>query len=133
VTRYGFFVDECVRFAVTEGLRAGGANVVDGRIQTQGWADVDILAFAAREKRILVSHDYDHGDLIFRDGALAYGVILLAPGLFTGIDAPDPFEFALQIAKHPDAYINTVTIIDSKRIRRKVIKPSLQHISRTRT
>jgi Domain of unknown function (DUF5615) len=131
VTDHGFVVDECVRLAVTEGLRAAGADVVDGRIHMQGWPDLDILAFAAREKRILVSHDYDHGDLVFRDGMLAYGVILLAPGLFTGVDAPDPFEFAKQIGKSPRPYINTVTIIGAKHIRRKLINPALQRISRT--
>jgi hypothetical protein len=122
VKSHDFAVDECVRFAVVEGLRAAGADVLDGRVAMPGWTDVDVLSRCWQEKRILVSHDYDHSDLIFRDGAAAYGVILLAPGLFTGADAPDAFNLALRIGKNPEPYVNTVTIISAKHIRRKVIR-----------
>jgi Domain of unknown function (DUF5615) len=122
VSRYAFAVDENIRTSVVNGLRSAEVDVLDGRIEMAGWNDADILARCWRERRILLSHDYDHGDLVFRDGHNAFGVILLAPGLFVGANAPAPFALARQIGEHPRPYVNTVTIISAKGIRRKLIR-----------
>jgi hypothetical protein len=124
VSRYAFAVDENVRNSVVEGLRAAEVDILDGRLEMPGWNDVDILARCWRETRLLLSHDYDHSDLIFRDGHPAFGVILFAPGLFIGAKAPNPFDLARQIGEHPRPYVNTVTIISARGIRRKLIKRS---------
>lgn len=126
MSEYGFVVDECVTMAVVNGLRAAGADVVDSRLYMQGWADADILAWAWRERRLVISHDYDHGDLVVRDNAPAHGIILFAPGLFTGVGAPDPYELARSIAGNARVYVNAVTIIGAKRIRRRLIKTRTQ-------
>jgi predicted nuclease of predicted toxin-antitoxin system len=36
---------------------------------SQGAPDIDVLALAAREQRLLVTEDFDFGRLIFKDGA----------------------------------------------------------------
>ncbi|MFM9973854.1 MAG: DUF5615 family PIN-like protein [Beijerinckiaceae bacterium] len=124
MSHYAFAVDECVRFTIVHGLRAADVDVLDGRIDMSGWDDPKILARCWRERRLLVSHDYDHSDLIFRDGLPAFGVILFAPNLFVGPNAPNAFDLAREIGRNPRPYIHTVTIISAKRIRRKAIPQS---------
>jgi Domain of unknown function (DUF5615) len=124
VSDYAFAVDENVRASVVAGLRAAGVDILEGRIDMPGWKDAEILARCWREKRILLSHDYDHGDLVFRDGHPAFGVILLAPGLFIGSAAPNPFAFARRIGENPQLYVNFVTIISARGMRRKMINQS---------
>jgi predicted nuclease of predicted toxin-antitoxin system len=121
VSAHGFAVDECVMSAIVTGLRSAGGDVLDGRTDMRGWKDEAILARCWREQRILISHDYDHGDLVFRDGQPSAGIVLLAPGLFTGSDAADPFAVAKHIAGHSSDYANAVTIIGKKHMRRKSI------------
>jgi len=53
-----------------------------GNVGFSGADDVDVLARATREQRVVVSDDSDFGTLVFRDQSRAARVILLRmPGL----------------------------------------------------
>ena len=70
--------NENVTRTVIESLRAQGHDVVSVKESLRGAQDDAILARAQSEKRIVVTHDKDFGELAFRVGLSAEcGVILL--------------------------------------------------------
>ena len=68
-----FIVDESTGAAVVEFLRSDGHDVLAVAEAMPEANDQDILARAAREKRVLVTNDKDFGELIFRDGRVHTG------------------------------------------------------------
>jgi predicted nuclease of predicted toxin-antitoxin system len=70
-------VDECLGPRVARWLRDQGYDVVSIFDSARGSVDVDVLAEAARDDRVLVTADKDSGDLVFRDRQTHRGVILL--------------------------------------------------------
>jgi predicted nuclease of predicted toxin-antitoxin system len=78
--------NENVARTVIDGLRAQGHDVLSVKESLRGEKDEAILARAQVEKRIVLSHDKDFGELAFRFGLPAEcGVILIR---LTGLD-PD--------------------------------------------
>lgn len=72
-----FLLDECVAKASALRLRMIGHDVVlvgtDVRIPN----DVDVLSFATKEARVLITHDQDFGELVFNKRIKApHGVVL---------------------------------------------------------
>lgn len=63
-----FLVDECVARPLVPALRLRFADVVYVADTSPATKDRDVLAWAVREKRVLVTEDYDFGDLVFRLG-----------------------------------------------------------------
>src|SRR5260370_17479605 len=58
-----FFANENFPGAAVTALEAAGHDVVWMRIAAPGATDPDVLAWAAREERILLTFDKDFGDL----------------------------------------------------------------------
>jgi hypothetical protein len=73
-----FLANENFPGAAVQVLEAAGHDVVWVRMAAPGTADLDVLAWAAREERILLTFDKDFGDLA-RAATLppACGVVLL--------------------------------------------------------
>lgn len=72
-----FLLDESVSKASAVRLRMLGHNVVRIGSEVKIPADEDILAFAFKEERILVTHDQDFGMLVFeRKRQVGEGVVL---------------------------------------------------------
>ena len=72
-----FVVDECTGPSVALWLRARGHDVVSIYDDLPRAPDNDILAFAVREDRIVITNDKDFGELVFRDHRPHRGVVLL--------------------------------------------------------
>jgi predicted nuclease of predicted toxin-antitoxin system len=72
-----FIVDECTGAAVAEDLRAAGHDVVVVAESMSQADDQTILNRAFDENRILITNDKDFGELVFRQGFLHHGVLLL--------------------------------------------------------
>jgi predicted nuclease of predicted toxin-antitoxin system len=72
-----FIVDESTGAAVVAYLRGAGHDVLAVAETMPQAEDPDILARAAEEDRILVTNDKDFGELVFRNGQLHSGVVLL--------------------------------------------------------
>ena len=70
-------VDECIGPAVIRWLRAEGHDVISIFEAARGSPDRDILGWAVRENRVVVTADKDFGDLVYRDGHTHTGIILL--------------------------------------------------------
>jgi len=72
-----FLVDECTGPRVAEWLRSLGHDVFSAFEQARGEADSDLLARAVAEDRIVVTNDRDFGELVFREGRVHRGIVLL--------------------------------------------------------
>jgi predicted nuclease of predicted toxin-antitoxin system len=70
-------IDECTGPSVARWLRGLGHDVVSVYDEAPQLPDVDILAFAVRENRIVITNDKDFGELVFRDQRPHRGVVLL--------------------------------------------------------
>lgn len=58
-------------------LRQGGHDVVWIRETSPGNSDAEVLAWAWRENRLLITFDKDFGELVFRRGSKAsHGIVL---------------------------------------------------------
>lgn len=72
-----WLADECVAASLVAFLRADGHDVLYVAEVAAGFSDVDVIALAFREKRLLLTEDKDFGDLVFRRGSAAPGVVLM--------------------------------------------------------
>lgn len=70
-------VDECLGPIVARWLRGEGHDVISIFEVARRSVDVDILAWAVRDDRILLTADKGFGDLVFRDRHAHRGIILL--------------------------------------------------------
>jgi predicted nuclease of predicted toxin-antitoxin system len=75
MTPRNLLVDACTAPAVVERLRADGHDVAHAFDTGPDISDAALLAFAAREGRIIVTIDKDFGALVFRDGLSRVGVL----------------------------------------------------------
>ncbi len=71
-----FLVDESAGWAVAEYLRQAGHDILAVAEITPSADDPDILSWATRENRILVTNDKDFGELVFRSGRTHQGILL---------------------------------------------------------
>lgn len=71
-----FAIDACVPFQLAEALRSLGADVTlaAGR---PAMPDDEVLSSAVGRERVLITADKDFGDLVFRKGKSAVGVVLI--------------------------------------------------------
>ena len=71
-----FVVDACVPAQLAEALRSLGADVTlaAGR---PAMPDAEILAGSVTRHRVVITADKDFGELVFRDGKSALGVVLI--------------------------------------------------------
>lgn len=72
-----FVVDESTGTAVAEYLRSLSYDVLVVAETMLQADDVDILARATAEGRIVVTNDKDFGELVFRSGQAHHGILLL--------------------------------------------------------
>ena len=69
--------DEGVEAGIVVRLRAEGHDVVYVAELAPGLDDDTVLASAVADERLLLTADKDFGDLVFRLGRIAHGVLLL--------------------------------------------------------
>jgi len=72
-----FLVDECAGPGLASWLTEQGHDVLSVFDAARGISDTEVLRRAVSEQRILVTTDKDFGEMIFRQGRMHTGVILL--------------------------------------------------------
>jgi predicted nuclease of predicted toxin-antitoxin system len=72
-----FLVDESTGPDVARWLRTLGHDVFSVYDENRGLPDDEVLRWAEREKRVLITNDKDFGELVFRDAKSHAGVVLL--------------------------------------------------------
>jgi predicted nuclease of predicted toxin-antitoxin system len=104
-----FLADENLDFAVVRSLRSAGHDVRALAEETARTVDAEVIAFASREGRILVTEDKDFGWLAFVAGAGSEGVILVRfPG--TARQALGPSVLDL-VTTHGEALRGSFTVL----------------------
>jgi predicted nuclease of predicted toxin-antitoxin system len=76
-----WLADECVAAPLVAFLRSGGHDVLYVAEAAAGFGDMEVIALALREKRLLLTEDKDFGDLVFRREHAVPGVVLMRVGL----------------------------------------------------
>lgn len=71
-----FAIDACVPDQLAAALRALGADVVSAAGRP-AMPDTEVLSGAVARNRVLITTDKDFGELVFRDGRAAIGIILI--------------------------------------------------------
>lgn len=72
-----FVADESIDLSIVESLRKDGHTTLYVAEMNAGIKDDEVLRQANREKAILLTADKDFGELIFRQGRISQGVILV--------------------------------------------------------
>lgn len=72
-----FLADESLDFAVVRRLRADGHDVVALAESAPRSSDVEVVALAVRDGRVLLTEDKDFGQLVFAEKRATAGVILI--------------------------------------------------------
>lgn len=72
-----FLLDENLGIKTPQYLRSLGFDIVSISELSPGILDIDVLNMANEEKRILITLDKDFGELVFKEGLVHSGVILL--------------------------------------------------------
>lgn len=98
-------------------LRAAGVNVVAVREVMPSASDHEVMAYARREQRWIVTFDRDYGDLVFRGGLLPPPAILY----FRQEPYPPerPAELTLAMLSDPQQAEGCMVVISERSIRRK--------------
>ncbi|MDA2925689.1 DUF5615 family PIN-like protein [Acidobacteria bacterium AH-259-G07] len=72
-----FLVDESVDQPIVDRLRENGHDVIYIAEMDPGISDQRILVLANEKAALLVTCDKDFGELVFRQGRVSYGVLLI--------------------------------------------------------
>jgi predicted nuclease of predicted toxin-antitoxin system len=114
-----FLVDECMSQRIVERLVASGHDVVWAAKVHPGWADDDLLGLSYSQQRVLLTEDWDFGDIAIRLKQPAFGIAIVASSQFAG----DADEFADQLTERltslGDILIGKLTIIEMGRVRHR--------------
>lgn len=80
-------------------------------------SDLALLEIANAERRVIVTEDFDFGDLVFRDGMQAPGIVIV----FLPVQTPEERAGRLlRTLQTPDlTFAGKLTIIGSRRIRQR--------------
>lgn len=98
-------------------LRAAGIDVVAVREAMPSASDKEVMAYARREQRWIVTFDRDYGDLVFREGLLPPPAILF----FRQETYPPerPADLVLAMLSEPQQVEGCMVVISEQNIRRK--------------
>ena len=72
-----FLADESIDLPIVENLRNNGHVVLYVAEMDPGIKDDEVLKQANKEKAILLTADKDFGELVFRQGRISQGIILV--------------------------------------------------------
>lgn len=111
-----FVADEHIPGKSIKLLRSAGYDVLSIGEDRPSLRDIDILALANEEDRIVITCDSDFGDLVFKRGRkCTTGIIYLRLGPFK---SNEPGEIILSyLAIAPDQFEGRFSVVDRTRIR----------------
>lgn len=112
-------VDECCPRAVAQALSAASFDVLYVAEVTPGVSDLSLVDQARAEDRIIVTQDYDFGEMAIRQGLFGAGLVVVACG------ALPPAERAERVARAMSELATELkgrlTIIEMKRVRQRAL------------
>jgi predicted nuclease of predicted toxin-antitoxin system len=120
-----FLADECLLGAIVRQLRKAGHDVAIVPKSLEGARDSRILEHSVAEARILVTQDYDFGDLAIRLRKPAIGIVIVADDSFSGSLEEIAAQVVDRLDKLGDALAGRLTVLQAGRTRdRELPTPS---------
>jgi len=114
--------DEGVERPIVDALRAEGHDVSYVAELQPGISDDEVLELAATDEAVVVTTDKDYGELVFRQGRVHDGVVLLR---LHGLTNEEKARLAVQgIREHGTQLAGAFAVIDGNRIRIRSRPPS---------
>lgn len=101
--------DENIDRQIIERLRADGHDVFAIAELAPGITDDEVLEMANARKAVLLTADKDFGELVYRLGRVAFGVVLLRPESLTPESRADLVSAALQ--RHGTEMLEAFSVI----------------------
>ena len=112
-----FLVDECCPRAIVVQLRAAGHDVLYAAESDHSAEDRQLLSIALEEKRIVVTEDFDFGELLIRDRLASIGAIILyLPGMMPAQRAE---RLSSALADGSIKFEGAITIVEERRLRQR--------------
>ena len=96
-----------------------GADAVSISQERAGSADVEVLEWACREQRWLVTFDRDYGYLVFAAGHQAPPAVILLR--VPSYRPEEPAQWILQMMKRPNEYEGHFSVFDGTTLRRRAL------------
>ena len=96
-----------------------GHDVEWVRETAKGASDVDILARSYRERQILVTADFDFGELIFRDGKSAFGVVIVRVAEFRQSESDNAVAIVDRLERIGMDLSDCLTVLGASRTKRR--------------
>jgi hypothetical protein len=87
-------------------------------------SDEDVLAWSVRDRRVLLTEDFDYGELIFGQGRSAYGVVILRLSAFRGSWAEVATAVTQRLEKVQGRLTGNLTVLDPTRIKPRALPAS---------
>lgn len=116
-----FLVDEGLGRSLVAGLRGGGHDVLWVREVAPGMDDVQVLAWSVTEMRVLITEDFDYGDLIFRDGLPSYGVVIVQSQRIAGTWNEKAAAIIDQLDERRSELVGNLTVIGNDRTKSRAL------------
>lgn len=110
-----FLCDEGIERQIVEALRSRGHEVLYVAEMSPGISDDEVLEMSVGEGALLVTSDKDFGELVFRQGRVHSGVILVRlHGLASSEKAA---VMASAVAEHGERLPEAFSVVEKGRIR----------------
>ena len=111
------FVDECCSRSLAEALREAGHDVEYAGDLFSAYPDIDLLQHALATQQIILTLDFDFGDLVMRDRNPAKGIIIVyLPHDLDDVRIPRIRDALAEIGSTASGHL---TIIETERIRQR--------------
>jgi predicted nuclease of predicted toxin-antitoxin system len=116
-----FLADENIDQCIVDRLRVEGHDVLCVADLDPGIDDEEVLALARDGERVLITSDKDFGELVFRQGRAAAGVLLLR---LAGLDPAGKAEaVASAVRDHADELRGAFAVVSPGLVRIRRVSP----------
>jgi hypothetical protein len=98
-----------------------GHDVEWVRETAKGIPDETVLARSVRDSRILLTEDFDYGDLIFARGHASIGVVIIQLSGFPGTWSEVASEVAMRLDEMHSGFPGMLTVLGRMRIKPRAL------------
>lgn len=112
-----FLIDENMSPVIAALLRNAGHDVIAVGVESPRLPDPDVMAWAARENRMLATFDTDFGELIFSLGLPSPPAVVLFR--LSDTLAPDPIEVVVNTLLEERAWEGFFWVVETNGVRQR--------------
>jgi predicted nuclease of predicted toxin-antitoxin system len=115
-----FLADENVEQSVVEALRKAGHDLASVADIAPGAPDEEVLRLANAESRVLLTNDKDFGEMAYRRGQAAAGILLLR--YLTQDGADKAARLARILPAMEDRLVGRFAVVNENRVRMRPLR-----------